>query len=265
VTDLTEMTPADEPASSEAIVDSSTTMESQPEENGESGKVPLSEAAQKRFDSITAEKYDFKNKYENSQKELEEVRQKLEAIELEKSKPQAVDKPNPELYLDDPDEYARRLDAYTESQRQQSVYESNQAAREAERQRQEENARLAQQQDLMSRTEKNAQEHGLDFNQVVKDGYALEQRGANPMLSSFVANHENVAPLITHLVQNPADFDQLNRIQNPVELGRQLDALQSKALTRNVSTAPEPVDTLSGLPAREADEFEKLCPNAKFI
>ena len=41
-----------------------------------------------------------------------------------------------------------------------------------------------------------------------------------------------------------------------------LEGLETKALQRNITSAPEPVTGLTGLPAREGDDFDKRFPNA---
>ena len=74
--------------------------------------------------------------------------------------------------------------------------------------------------------------------------------------------HEAGAPLLDHLAKNPGDFDQINNLRDPISIIRALDGLQSQALERNISTAPAPIDTLTGLPAREGDTFSKRLPNA---
>jgi len=97
-----------------------------------------------------------------------------------------------------------------------------------------------------------------------KSAAILQQRGASPDLGVILGKHENSAPLLDHLAKNPADFDQVNQLRDPISIVRALDSLQTKALQRNISSAPEPVTGLTGLPAREGTEFEKRCAGAVF-
>ena len=86
----------------------------------------------------------------------------------------------------------------------------------------------------------------------------------DPSLTHGVLEHENSAALIVHLTQNPSDFDDINGLQG-LQLYRKLDELSPKAIQRKISSAPEPVKGLTGLSAKEPDEFSRRCPGAQFV
>jgi len=243
-----------------ATEDSSPSTDVQPESNDTSGNEP--EWFQKRINDITAQKYEFKTQAEQASKQLEEVQQRLK--ELEAGQQQAIPQaPDEDLKYDDPEKYRQAYEDYQKALVQNAVDSQMQAAKEAERQRQLQEQEQQEQLAVIERAKKNAEQHGISFAEVDQSALRLQQMGVRPELSEIIMSHENVAPLIHHLAQNPADFDSVNNAVSVVDMVRQLDGIQSKALTRNISSAPEPVKGLQGLPAGEPDAFRSRFPNAQ--
>ncbi len=252
-------------------VDSSTTTEAQPEQNSEAAKPVNQEAVNKRFNEITAQKYEFKSRAEAAEQKIQELEARLSAQPVEtlaQTPAQTVAMPDPNLQFDNPEQWQAEMAEYNRkiaTEAAQKTFDERQriAAQDAEKARQREQL----QQDQLKKQQAVAQSAlnaGIDMDEVDKAAGVLSGRGINYGLVDMISQHEQSAALFTHLAQNPADYDQVNGLTNPYEMVRKLDEMSKNALQRKVTLAPDPVQTLTGMPAREQTDFEKQFPNAKF-
>jgi hypothetical protein len=227
------------------------------------------EAVNKRFNDITEQRYKEKARADAAEQRLKELEAQQQitpapAGQTTTEPPVEIQPPSPDLFYDDPDKYASDMAVYQEQVASKAFAKQQEAAQIAERQRLE--SEQTQQRDIQRQisVEESAKTHNIDIEELNKSAVILNQRGTNPSLGDMLLEHENSAPLIDYLAKNPGDFDQLNQLTNPLAIIRSLDSIQSKALQRNVSEAPEPVTGLNGLGVREGDEFDKKCAGAVF-
>lgn len=250
-------------------VDSSTTSGVEHEQILQAEKPVNQEAVNKRFNKLSAEKYEYKAQAEKFEKENEELRkmqppsQALAGAE-QSTPPQVLKPPSQDLFYEDETEFNRQNTAYQEQLTRKIFAEQQETANEAEKQRLETERNQQQQTQRQVSVEESAKTHNIDINELNNSAIILNQRGTNPSFGEMLLAHENSAPLIDYLAKNPGDFDQINQLTDPFSILRSLDSLQSKAVQRNISNTPDPVTGLKGLPAREGDDFDKRFPDAEF-
>ncbi len=245
-------------------VDSPTTSEAEREENTEAvestGNEP--EWFKGRIDKVTSQKYDALKEAETERARAEELQKQLDAINANKPKP-VVEMPDEDLKYESPEEYKAKLDAYNRDIVKQTLADERQAAliadKEQAREKQEQNERQAVQEHVVN----SAKAYNVDVQEVDQAAIALTQRGIPPALTDAILAHEAAAPLMAHLAKNIGDFDEVANSVNVYEMVRKLDSLSAKSLQRNISSAPEPVTGLSGLSAKEPNDFNKRFPNAQ--
>ncbi len=250
-------------------VDSSTTSEVQHEQDAQAETPINQEAVDKRFNKITAQKYEYKNQADAAVKELAEFKAAHQATNAPagnqgNATPQALKPPSQELFYEDEAEFNRQNSAYQEQLTLNVIAKQQKTANDAETERLENERAQQQQTQRQVSVEESAKTHNIDISELNNSAIILNQRGTNASFGEMLLAHENSAPLIDYLAKNPGDFDQINQLTDPHSILRSLDNLQSKAVQRNISSAPEPVTGLKGLPAREGDDFDKRFPNAEF-
>jgi hypothetical protein len=258
----------DEAQANSPVESSPTSPASEPSANAEEKPVNQ-EAVQKRINDITAQRYEEKARADNAEKQLANLQAQqaqtpaAPAGEVPAAQPPAaIERPNPELIYDDPDEFNRQSDAYNEHFVSQAITKQQETAQTAERQRLESEAQQTRQAATERAMIENATTHNIDINELHNAAAILNQRGIGTQLGELMLQHPNSAPLVDYLAKNPGDFDQVNQMTNPYSIMTALNDLSPKALQRNISSAPDPVTGLTGLPAREGDEFDKKCAGA---
>ena len=253
----------------EAQADSSPASEVEHEQNTEAEKPINQEAVNKRINDITAQKYEEKARADALEKRLKELESQVSAPSQagqEIAPPSAnVEAPSVDLYYDNPQEYGRKLAEYNREIVKKELASERESAQAAERERQLQERVQQENAEIQRKIIESSTAHNINLDEVDKSAQVLNQRGLNTVLGDILLKHENVAPLMNYLAQNPAEYEQINTLSDPISIVRQLDSMQSKAVRRNVSEAPEPVAGLSGLPARESTEFERRCKGAVFI
>ncbi len=258
-----------EEAQAPSTVDSSTTNDVEHEQNPQAEK-PINQAAvDKRFNEITAQKYEYKNQADAAVKELAELKAANQATPApagnqNNATPQALKPPSQDLFYEDEAEFNKQNAAYQEQLTRKIFAEQQTSANEAEKQRLENDRVQQQQTQRQIGVEESAKTHNIDINELNNSALILNQRGTSATFGEMLLAHENSAPLIDYLAKNPGDFDQINQLTDPFSIVRSLDNLQSKAVQRNISSTPDPVTGLKGLPAREGDDFDKRFPDAEF-
>ena len=265
----TEMT-AEAEIQPEAIDDSSTSTEAQPELNSEAGNQASENEPdwfKGRIDKVTSQKYEYKAQAEAAEQRAQELERQLAAqatVETKAPTPVQVTLPDSDLQYDDPEKFKADTEAYYRQVAAQEFNSREQAALEAEKLRAAEDNRRVAAENTQKSIVESAERSGLDFADVDKSAGILVSRGMDHSLTQGVLEHENSAALIVHLTQNPSDFDDINGLQG-LQLYRKLDELSPKAIQRKISSAPEPVKGLTGLSAKEPDEFSRRCPGAQFV
>lgn len=227
---------------------------------------PKSNGYEKRIHKLTAQKYEHLDEINRLKAEKEELErlQQASPVQTEQASAQPtgkVEMPNPDMQFDDPVKYQEQLIAYNQ-QLWREQQESERLAQENARQQQ-----LQQEQTRQRQAEfaQKAEKLGIDADKALQSAAILQQRGMNNNAAEFVVGHPAAPAIFEHLANNPVAFDEINSITNPYDLVQRLDALSSQAVTRNISSAPEPTPTLNGLSAKEPDEFDKLCPGAEWV
>lgn len=252
----------------EAPVESPTTTETEPEANTDVAEKPVNqEAVQKRINDITAQKYEEKARADELQRQLDELSAKPPAQPAESIAPtqaQTAQPPAVDLQYDNPEEYNRQLADYQRDIARQTYAEEQKATQTAEMQRLEQERAIKAQAEKQQAIINSATTHNVELSEVESAAVKLSQWGIRPEVSGLLLDHESAAPLMTHLVNNPAEFDALNNSESVLEAARKLDSLQPQSLQRKVTSAPEPVQPLTGMPAREQSNFEQICPGAQF-
>lgn len=227
---------------------------------------PKSNGYEKRIHRLTAQKYEHLDEINRLKAEKEELERRYQAspVQTEQASTQPigrVEEPSPDLQFDDPAEYQRQLTAYTLQavRDEQARAESERIAQENARQQQEQTRQ--RQADFANKAEK----LGVDTDKALQSAALLQQRGINDIAAQMLVEHPAAPALFEHLASNPVAFEDLNNAGGYLATAEKLKALESQAVTRNISSAPEPTPSLSGLSAREPDEFDKLCPGAEWV
>lgn len=219
---------------------------------------------QERFNKMTAEKYDLKNEISAKDLEIKRLQEQVQGVTqpepVAQSKPTAL--PDSELQYDNPEEYARQLDTYNRSVAM-SVYEEQAQQAEKLRQQQEQQAQNSK---LRESFIAKSSELGISEDEAFGSISTLDQRGVTEQLGIAIAHHDKSPAIAAYLAKNPAVFDEINMLSmtNPIGAAQKLLSIEAEAVTRNISSAPPPNTNLSGLSAREPDEFDKRCPGAEF-
>lgn len=223
-----------------------------------------SNGVQERFNKMTAEKYELKDRNAALERQLEEMKQAQTVTAQPEpiAQPEAAKLPDTELQYDNPEEYTRQLAAYSQEQAIKAIKGEQQAAENARQQQEQVQA----QRDLRVGFIAKAQEAGISEEQAFASISTLDSRGATPELAQALIQHDKAPSLLSHLAENPAVFDEINALSvtNPIGAAQKLLSIEAEAVTRNISSAPPPNTNLNGLSAREPDEFDKRCPGAVF-
>lgn len=254
-----------ETAAADSPVDSSTTSPASEETANTDPKPINQEAVDKRFNKITAQKYEQQTRADVAEKELADLRLKMSQpapAEIQVEAPQSTTRPSQDLLYEDEAAYNKQMDAHNTEMIRSQIALQQESVNSVERQRVEKERLQTENTAIQRKLNESATTHNLDVDKVGQSATVLVQRGISPQLSEMLLQHPNSAPFIDFLASNPADFDQVNSAGGAYEMVKALDALETKALQRNISSAPEPVTGLTGLPAREGDDFDKRFPNA---
>ena len=227
---------------------------------------------QKRMNELTAKRYEAeaiakaeKERAEELERQLEQAKAQPLAASPEPTQTQAIQPPSPDLFYEDEALYNQKYAEYTAQITQQAIQTQTESQREAERQR------LAQErvQQAQANTQKriidNAAELGIDVETVHQSAQALANRGCTADMIDALTQHEKSAALIDYLAKNPATFEEVKAESSMLGIIRKLDSLQEDALKRNISSAPEPVETLTGKSAKEPGVFEQKYPGAQIL
>ena len=227
---------------------------------------------QKRMNELTAKRYEAeaqakaeRERAEQLEKQLEQAKAQPLAQTPEPTPTQVIQPPSPDLFYEDEALYNQKYAEYTAQVTTQAIQAQTESQREAERQRlAQERVRQAQA-DTQKRIIDNAAELGIDVETVHQSAQTLANRGCTADLIDALTQHEKSAALIDHLAKNPAVFEDVKSESSMLGIIRKLDSLQEDALKRNISKAPEPVETLNGKSAREPDVFEQKYPGAQIL
>lgn len=221
--------------------------------------------AESRINQLTAEKYKLKAELEEERRLREEAQKVVPQPETQPlSTPQsATAPPSTDLLYGTEEEqqrYHADMAAYQRQITLDTIREQEEARNraEAQRQRAEEDARM--QSEFIAK----ANNLGVSVDEAFQAAQTLQSMGINPDLGQALAHHNSAPALMDYLAKNPAEFDDINGVSNSILAAQKLLELESKALTRNVSAAPEPAPVLSGMSARESEPFSQKCPGAVF-
>ena len=254
-----------ETAAADSPVDSSTTSPAS-EETATADPKPINqEAVDKRFNKITAQKYEQQTRADTAERELADLRLKMSQpapAEIQVEAPQSTTRPSQDLLYEDEAAYNKQMDAHNTEMIRSQIALQQESVNSVERQRVENERIQTENTAIKLKLNESAATHNLDPVKIDQSATVLVQRGINPQLAEILLEHPNIAPFIDFLASNPADFDQVNSVVGAFGMVKALEGLETKALQRNITSAPEPVTGLTGLPAREGDDFDKRFPNA---
>ena len=166
--------------------------------------------------------------------------------------------PHPDLAYTDPDEFQKQNAAYLDSR----VKSQTDAMRLEAQQKITEDSEQEYQKASYQRLDNTAKELGISSEQMEQAAQVILNSEVSDNLRDMLVQHEVGPALMVHLAKNEAEFSVLNDISNPLLLARSLDALQDKAVTRKTSSAPAPLQKISGSSAKEQDDFDKALPGA---
>lgn len=224
---------------------------------------PKSNGYEKRIHKLTAQKYEQLDEINRLKAEKEALeRSQTSPVQTEQaSTSSTVEMPNPDMQFDDPAKWQEQMVAYNQHVWREQQ-ESDRLAQETARQQQEQQDQVRQRQAEFAQK---AETLGVDADKALQSAALLQQRGMNNQAAEFVVGHPAAPALFEHLASNPVAFEELNNIANPFDMVQKINDLSTQAVTRNISSAPEPTPTLSGLSAKEPDDFDKACPGAEWV
>lgn len=218
---------------------------------------------EKRIHKLTAKKYeqlDEINRLKAEKEALEAKYNQASSVQTEQAST-TVEMPNPDLQFEDPVKWQEQMVAYNQQVFKQQM-ESERIAQENARQQQAQQEQARQRQAEFS---VKAEKLGVDPDKALESAAVLQSRGVNDQLAQMIVEHEAAPALMEYLASNPVAFEDLNNAGGLLATAEKLRAVESQAVTRNISSAPEPTPTLSGLSAPEPDDFDKACPGAEWV
>lgn len=231
---------------------------------GEAAKPKGSGKIQKRFDKLTAEKYEAKKEAEEARKRAEELQRKLEEIEAMgtlATPTQEGDGDNTPPKMpkeEDFEDYSDYVKAAAMWSQEMAEYKAQQIARQSIEEYHRANMEYKRQQVLNAKLEYGRQKYGDEFDKEVRDpnkSYISQQL----VDAALTANH--TADILFHLAKNPTlgmRIASMSPQAMAVEIGkldvqlqlqdqqRQPDDATPKKETPPVSNAPDPISPLSG-------------------
>lgn len=251
---------AAEPESNEQneVKSSDSAPETQPEESGN---------AIKRINKITAEKYEQKRRADELEKRLRE----LESKSTQQTSNSGSEAPKPPTLPDDlfDEDAMRKYHADMISyQDQAALYHGGRAVNDVlSRTKTEEQERLRAQDNARIITEyaERGLASGLTIEQMQANEQILVSHGISPELGLHIMSDEKGASIVNHLASNPDALEQLNSM-NPFKAAAFIESFikPNLAKVKTVTSAPDPVESISGGGIREKDDFDRLCPGATF-
>lgn len=198
-----------------------------------------SNGVQERINKLTAQKYEEKAKAEAALKRAQELEAKLASQE----KPSVgIELPDPDLMYEDKEAYNAKLAEYHQAMAAKTFEQQQQQA--ALRAQQEAQAR--EQAEIQSTFANNATQHGIEVEEAFNAAQTLVDRGMQQTLGKMLLEIPNSAVMTAYLAKNPEAYEQVNSQRTGYAMAQALQALESKALAKKVSSAPEPIPDIKG-------------------
>lgn len=208
---------------------------------------------EKRINKLTAQKYEQLDEINRLKAELDK------RADTERPQPTRVEAPNPDLQFDDPAKWQEQMIAYNQQMWREQQEADRRAEESARQQQAQQEAAKKRQQEFFNKSET----LGVDVEKALQSAALIQHRVSNEA-AELLIQHSAAPALFEHLASNPVALEELNSVSNPFEMVEKINAMASQAVTRNISSAPEPAPTLSGVSAREPDEFDSRFPSAEW-
>ena len=245
-------------------IDTPVDTEAAPSAASEDKHEEKSNGFQERINEVTRQKYEEKAKADQAAKEAEQLKRELEELKA-KSQDTQISAPSDDLMYENLDAYKQQQAEYAQQQVRQALREETEAEQARQRQLQAEQQQIEQSQARDKRFTESAQKDGIDPQEAFK---AAQTIGSLPIAQDVIdaiLSHDNQAAIINHLSNNIAEVESLNKSSgNIYSLVNSVTKLAEQALTKKMSSAPEPVPNLgqsSGI--SEPDEFNGMFKNSR--
>lgn len=220
---------------------------------------------QNRINKITAEKYAEKRR-------ADELEQRLK--NLENSSPQQTASQEdlraptpPEDYYDEEAvrKYNQEMHSYTLKKAEQLAAQS--AAQALDKTRADEKRRADQQEQarVINQYAEQGLKDGLTVEQMQLNEQILNNSGLSSDLGMHIMSDPKGAAIAAHLANNAEVLNKVNGM-SPMQAAAFIESSVKPNIggQKIVTSAPDPVQPLSGGGVREQDEFDKICPGAQF-
>jgi hypothetical protein len=216
----------------------------------QSKKIEFTEDQQRHFNDVVGKKT-FKAK--QAERETEKLRAELEEVRRQIPQAQKPEVPNiPSQYDYDTDEDYRQamlsrdgkineLAQFEAKERLQNVMHQNQQVR----QQQAEQERLAT---SVQGFKDNAKRHGIEEAELNQAIERVNTYGISPELGMHIMDRADGGLIAKHLANNPQDLERLASV-SPLQAAVLIEteiAAKANALKPKITSAPDPVETLTG-------------------
>ena len=246
-------------------VDESVDTESAPSADSGENHEKESNGIQKRFNELTAKRYEAESSAKREREEKERIQRELDELKAQQDAPKPVEAPSEDLMYENPEEYKRRVEAHAEYKFNQGAIEREEARRQQEQQEIEQQRQRKVAAAMDKRFQESAANDGVELDEALKAAKLISSIGIAADISGAILNHDNQAAIVKYLGDNLSEMDALNKASGNVFAT--VDAVKSlaeKAVTKKVSSSPDPIPNMgqsSGI--SEPDEFGGLFSNAK--
>ena len=261
---MTDETTVDAEVIDSPAIDTPVDTEVAPSAASEDNHEEKSNGFQERINEVTRQKYEEKAKADQAAREAEQFKRELEELKA-KSQMTQISAPSDDLMYENLDAYKQQQAEYAQQQVRQALREEKEVEQARQGQMQEQQQQQEQAQARDKRFTESAQKDGLDAQDAFN---AARTVGTLPIAQDVIdaiLSHDNQAAIIKHLSNNIAEVEALNQSSgNVFNLVNSVTKLAEKALTKKMSSAPEPVPNLgqsSGI--SEPDDFGGMFKNSR--
>lgn len=217
------------------------------------GFVPADEN-QRQVNKVFRKYKDTERAHKATQRELDEAKKRLEALE---AKANEVDVPSaPDPFAEDFDERQKEREEAIELRaarnRDKEIAEQEEQ-RKAERAREEDQKR---QNEMVAQFDQNTSKLGLKPLEMKEAADTVLGYGTSEVLEEAILADEDGPLILKHLASNPIELDELNKMST-YQLARHIETTirpKAQLLKPKTSQAPDPPETLSGGGVSEVTE-----------
>lgn len=189
-----------------------------------------------RFGHLTRQKTEAEKRALQERREREKLQKRLEELESKRVEPlKEVSAPDPDLAINDPDEFKRQQQAYV-------AYIRESERREIQGKQQKEQSEAEKQADLQSKVSaysERAKTLGIEADKLAEAGTYVGSHIPEDLVYTILEDEDGPA-LTMHLAENVEDLSALLDAKSPYRAGQVIERMRSKLKTAKKPKSPPP-------------------------